>query len=88
MAEYNRELELEDGVLIEYTIEASKFMPATMTDPAEGGIEGCHYQIIITSDSIVDHMSILSELAINYTESDIEKLCIEAFENEVPDGEC
>lgn len=82
----NGEFELEEYVDIKYEVESSPYVEAVThlqpedCSPAEGGVEGCSYEIIIRSESLLHHMEILGNLAANYSEEDIEKAVIADYE--------
>lgn len=85
--------ELEKYVTINYDVEITEDEPC-VTNPNHagfgpgvvGGVDLCQSEIVITSDSIVDHMIILGELAANYTGADIDKAALEDYiENNQPE---
>ena len=78
--------ELEDNVVVEYEVEWSPYVPAVIhlapedCSPAEGGVEGISWELVIKSDGLIDHMIMLGDLAANYTDRAIGKAAIEHWE--------
>ena len=88
--------ELEKYVVINYSmaIEEGEDRDTNPDSPTFGpGFEAsCEVdgiEIVITSDSIIDHLTILGELAANYSDEDISKAAMEDYEaNHQPEPDC
>jgi len=87
--------ELEKYVKVGYSVEVTEFeaMDTNPDSPGFGpGVEASQdisgIEIVITSDSIIDHLTILGGLAANYSDEDVSSSAMDDYEaNHMPEDE-